>query len=649
MKNPKIKAVAYLFAALLLGFFTASQANHLLEVTFQPKTLPDVPDRQANRPQESRPLEHPIRAILIPAGPSNEQLYLQAVAELADVVAQRTGSRPAVLEAPAALPPGPVIAVGAGYAADRIHLPEFSSAEAFALKSYKRGQEQVLTISGGSRLGELYGLYYLADELRRGIPEDELMALDMTVGPALPYRFVDLGAVGIVPDPASWNGPDYSHHSRAFQEVLLPQPPYVDEQAFGRVEKAFQAYVNRMVSYGYNGIIIDGFLEYVNFDRVGNGLEIYGPDSLYRQRHLVLRQKFGRLFEYAHQSGMTVILKTDMVALTGPLETYFDDRLGGIDPSRPELWQVYSLGLEELFAAFPYVEGLMIRIGEAEAVYNLEDWDYYSSLSVTTDQAVEMMLDHFLEVAERQNRKILFRSWSVGVGPVGNMHTQPQTYNRVLGDIHSSHLFISTKYGRGDFFSYLPVNPTLKMGHQKRIVEFQARREFEAFNVFPNYTAPLYQAALLELLQHNPHIDGIWVWTQDGGPLRAGPMSLYPFHGFWLFIDANVYTTARLAWNPQADLNELTQLWIRKNLSDDPPAIHQLTQIMFLSRQAVLKGLYIRDFAEKQVLVQGLEPPPTPVLWDIVPGSSLALTFTTGHFLIAQKGWATCPKLPDEV
>ena len=44
-----------------------------------------------------------------------------------------------------------------------------------------------------------------------------------------------------------------------------------------------------MIAFGYNGIIFDGFLEYVDFDKVGNGFQVYGLDSDYRPRHAALR------------------------------------------------------------------------------------------------------------------------------------------------------------------------------------------------------------------------------------------------------------------------------------------------------------------------------------------------------------------------
>ena len=81
---------------------------------------------------------------------------------------------------------------------------------------------------------------------------------------------------------------------------------------------------------------------------------------------------------------------------------------------------------------------------------------------------------------------MIFRTWSVGVGAVGDMHTNADSYEAVLDGIDSDRLIVSTKYTLGDFYSHLPLNHTLEVGEQRRIVEFQSRREFENFGAFPN-------------------------------------------------------------------------------------------------------------------------------------------------------------------
>ncbi len=324
---------------------------------------------------------------------------------------------------------------------------------------------------------------------------------------------------------------------------------------------------------------------------------------------------------------MKVVLRTDMLTLTTPLEQYLTEHVGSLDTTSPDLWAVYTAGLDELYAAAPSLDGVLVRIGEAGRVYDVDGWDYYSSLAVTTVDAVRAMLTALTGQAERTGRDVIFRSWSVGVGAVGDMHTNPDSYAAVLDGIDSPALVVSTKYTLGDFYSHLPLNETLLSGSQRRIVEFQSRREFESYGAFPNDLGAEYRDALQRLLAANPHIEGVWAWTQDGGPWRAGPMTLYLKAGFWQLYELNTVLAGSLARDPDADVGALTADWARRWFSDDPATVRAVTEAMAGSREAVTKGLYIGPFAEQKVRAIGLEPPPMMWIfeWDILTGDSAVL------------------------
>lgn len=237
------------------------------------------------------------------------------------------------------------------------------------------------------------------------------------------------------------------------------------------------------------------------------------------------------------------------------------------------------------------------------------------------------MLTTLLAQAERAGRELIFRTWSVGVGAVGDMHTNPASYRAVLDGIDSDRLIVSTKYSLGDFYSHLPINDTLEIGDHRRIIEFQSRREFENFGAFPNDLGPLYAHALDRLLAANPNIEGIWTWTQDGGPWRAGPLSLELKAGFWHLAELNTELAVRLARDPSIDPATVTADWARRWFSDDPRTVHAIGEAMAASREAITDGLYIGPFADRRVFAIGLEPPPMMWIfeWDILTGDSASL------------------------
>jgi len=476
-----------------------------------------------------------------------------------------------------------------------------------------------LRVTADSETGAVRGIYDLAQAARESRSLTEHLGEKVTS--RMPFRMVDLGAAGVDADASQWEGgEDYSHYSRAFEDVILPKAPYVDQAALPAARESVLRYVRHELAEGYNAMAVPGFLEYLTFAEVP---EVYAGHPEYVARAEAMRAAFGPIWEEVHDLGMQVYLRTDMLVLSGPLEDYLTEKFD-LDPTDPELWEVYQKGLDELYREMPYVDGVVLRIGEGGSIYNLPGWDYYSEITVTTVPAVRAMLTAFTDEAERVDKTVIFRTWSVGVGAVGDMHTNPDSYHEVLDGIDSPNLVVSTKYSLGDFYSWLPLNDTLETGTQRRIVELQSRREFEAFGAIPNDLGVLTQQALRHFLIQNPHVEGVWTWTQDGGPWRAGPMTLQLTSGFWQLYDLNTETAARLARDPDADPAELTADWARRWFSTDPRTVHAIGKAMSLSREAVTQGLYIQQFAQVRAFALGLEPPPQMWIfeWDIVTGDS---------------------------
>ncbi|MBL0749161.1 hypothetical protein [Nocardioides baculatus] len=478
-----------------------------------------------------------------------------------------------------------------------------------------------LRITAASETGAVRGVYDLAQAAWAHRPLTEGVG---EVTSRLPFRMVDLGAAGVDPDPEQWRGgTDYSHYSRAFEDVFLDEPPYVNRAALADARASVLAYAHHVLAQGYTAVAVPGFLDYVTFAAIP---EIYEDDPAYVARATAVREAFGPIWAELDDLGLDVYLRTDMLSLSTPLERYLTDEYD-LDTTDPELWDVYEAALDEVWSELPQLSGIVLRIGEGGSIYNTPGLSYYSEISVTTAPAVRAMLDAFTDAAERSDTDVVFRTWSVGVGAVGDMHTDPESYDEVLAGVDSPRLVVSTKYSLGDFYSWLPLNDTLERGDQRRIIEMQSRREFESFGAVPNDLGVLHQLALQRFVAANPHVEGIWTWTQDGGPWRAGPMSLLLTTGFWQLYDLNSDVAARLARDPDADPAGLTADWVRRWLSTDPDTVAKVTQAMSYSREVVTHGQYVPQFAEVRAFALGLEPPPQMLLfeWDILTGDSAVL------------------------
>ena len=472
-------------------------------------------------------------------------------------------------------------------------------------------------------------------------PPDPILSRTNTAGaalgePAFTLRLVDSGGVGI-PVGDAW-GADYSHDRRTFREAILEGPPYVDVAAFQRVDQEWRAYVERMLEYGNNAIAVPLLLELIDFDRLQTGTvngapSVYDADSPFRARHAAVRRHFAPLFEWTAGRGMQVFLDTDMLALTPPLSRHLrslapDASRVGIETSDSAVWKVYRAGLEELFDQMPAINGVVIRFGEGGSLYNTGGWPYRSEMAVRSAASLRAMLRGLLPVFEARQKTLVLRSWTVGVGELGRLHVDPGIYEAVLGDIDSPALIVSTKFTSGDFFSYLPLNPTLATGRHRRLVELQAKSEFEGFQAFPNFLGEEHAHALRTLRAANPNIVGTYVLPQFGGPLRAGPRTRYALDGFWLWTDANAFVASRLAVDPGADVSRLARQWAEARFGADPRIVDAVTSALKETRDAVLKGFYIRPFAEREVRVPGLELPPLMWIfeWDMVGGWSSLLS-----------------------
>ncbi|MET0813447.1 MAG: hypothetical protein ABWY03_10350, partial [Microbacterium sp.] len=487
------------------------------------------------------------------------------------------------------------------------------------------GAPGALRIEATSETGAVRGMYDLAAQIRSGRPVDE--RLGETVDSALPFRMVDLGAVGVEPDPALWEaGDDYSHVSRAFEQVYLEEAPYIDRETLADAYDDWEQFLERSLANGYNAVAWPGFVEYATFADVDGG-PIYPEDDPHVARALALRDAFGPFWDRAAELGVKVFLRTDMPTLTPAMDDWFTARLGSLDTEDPRLWQTYAEGLDELYAAEPGLSGILIRIGEGGDIYKEPGWDYYSAIAVRTPEAVRAMLESYTAQAESSGREVVFRTWSVGIGAVGDMHTDADSYHAVLDGIDSPALIVSTKYTLGDYYSWLPLNDTLETGDQRRIVEFQSKREFESLGAFPNDLGAEFQWAMQSLLAANPHIEGVWTWTQDGGPWRAGPMILYLKAGFWQLSELNTQVAAAIARDPAVDVGAVTVDWAREFFSDDPATVSAIAEAMTYSHAAVKDGLYLGPFAEVRAFALGLEPPPQMWLfeWDILTGDSATL------------------------
>ena len=124
------------------------------------------------------------------------------------------------------------------------------------------GNASALEVTAASESGAVRAVYDLAAAVRSGHAVTEHLGDE--VRSRLPFRMVDLGAVGVTPDPAEWeSGTDYSHASKAFADVILPTAPYVDQAALAKAYTDYDTFLRHSLANGYTAVAFPGFIEYV--------------------------------------------------------------------------------------------------------------------------------------------------------------------------------------------------------------------------------------------------------------------------------------------------------------------------------------------------------------------------------------------------
>ena len=167
--------------------------------------------------------------------------------------------------------------------------------------------------------------------------------------------------------------------------------------------------MRRVASLGYNAITLDD-VAHLSDD------PWFEPEI--RRRNAVFREEFRELFAIAKAHGLRVFITTDFLT-TSPA---VDARLDTGDVSSRD-W--FRRLLESFLVDFPEVAGIILRIGESDG-HDVAD-PLRSRLAVRTANEVRALLNHILPVFEKHQRRLIFRTWTVGAHLIGDLITAQRT------------------------------------------------------------------------------------------------------------------------------------------------------------------------------------------------------------------------------
>lgn len=369
----------------------------------------------------------------------------------------------------------------------------------------------------------------------------------------------------------------------------------LDPNRFARVRTEFEQFAETVAGIGFTAITLDDIAHLTPFPAY--------PDAL-NERIGQYRAAYKTLFAIAASHKLQVYLTSDILFFN----QWLDAALGN---STSRQITFFEQTLDRLFTDFTEISGVILRIGEADGLDVAGD--FRSRLTIRTPAQARRWLRRLLPICECHNRTLIFRTWSVGAYPIGDLIWNRNTFRSVFNGLQSNHLVISMKYGETDFFRYLPLNKQFFRGGHRKIVEFQARREYEGFGEYPSYIGHDYEA-YWKRLRTADNVVGAQVWCQTGGWSVFRRRTFLDPSSVWSEI--NTFVTLRIVRDGLSSDDALRAWWAWRR-GPDAAGAETLIEMMRLSDEVIKELLYIDDFATRKLYFRRLRVPPLlSVYWD---------------------------------
>ena len=165
------------------------------------------------------------------------------------------------------------------------------------------------------------------------------------------------------------------------------------------------------------------------------------------------------------------------------------------------------------------------------------------------------------------------------------------------------------KYGESDFFRYLPLNRHFFRIDLPKIIELQARREYEGAGEYPSFIGWDCERYERELAGAR-NVVGFSVWCQTGGWHAFRRLAFLDPEAVW--IDLNTTVALRI-FKDGASIEEAVTSFF--GCGHASAAI----ELLRLSEVVIREMLYIEEFAREKLFFRRVRIPPLlHVYWDSI-------------------------------
>lgn len=366
----------------------------------------------------------------------------------------------------------------------------------------------------------------------------------------------------------------------------------IKDEEWPEIEHELDVFAGAILKLGYNAVTLDDLAHLAEHP-------LHEPEVAVRIAFL--RGKFASIFRNLHGNhGLKIFLTSDVLPVTPAIADAMDD-----DPAELECY--YRGLVRSVLDDFPELSGLVLRVGESDGRDVMDP--VRTRLHLRTAGQANRMLRDLLPEFEARGRELIFRTWTVGAHPIGDMMWNRDTLADVLDGLDSPNLIVSMKHGESDFFRHLPLNPAFFRVRQRKLIELQARREYEGAGEYPCFTGWECERFARELAGVE-NMAGISVWCQTGGWHRFGRRAFLENDGRDIWIRLNVAAAIAVFRHgrPPADC---AMLLLGKNRAV------ACIELLCLTDLVVRDLLYIGGFAKRKLFFRRVRIPPLlHVYWD---------------------------------
>lgn len=362
-----------------------------------------------------------------------------------------------------------------------------------------------------------------------------------------------------------------------------------DRGRFAPIRELFRGFCKRVAKLGFNAITLDDLAHLIDRREY--------PAAL-RRKISEYRVAYAELFEIALREGLAVYLTSDVMF-------DLDSAKRRRRPSVASIVRLLERGCHEVFAKFPEVAGIIFRLGEADS----GDWqgDFRSDVALRSPKDARRFIKSLLPCFERHGKNMIVRTWSVGMYELGDLIWNRNTFSKVFDGIESKRLIISMKHGESDFFRFLPVNKLFFRSNHQKIIELQARREYEGFGEYPAFIGWEYQAYAAQLASAR-NVVGCSIWCQTGGWSAFRRLTFIERSSLW--SELNTVVALRI-FKEKLTVQEAVAEYFHGRFSD--AQVELFLELLRLSDEVLRELLYLDDFSSRKIFFRRVRVP--PVLW----------------------------------